>query len=137
MANSLQIKAEYDLISIIDMIYKICDHEQVISMFEKGPPKDQGFMWCDRIGGPGKNFTELQAKALKEISAMVLKYGWESSGYGIMMRKIQNKILNDSKIRKQFSQFKGKPAYNNPIYNDDEGKWDDDDRNGASYKSNH
>jgi hypothetical protein len=129
MATSMIIKAENDLISITDMIYKICDHEQVLNMFQKGPPKDTGFMWWNKMGGPEQHFTELEAKALNEISGMVLKYGWESSGYAIMLRKIQDKILNDTKTLNKFG--------GTPIYHDDEGKWDGDDRNGIGYKSNH
>ena len=74
------IKAENDLINIIEMIYKICDHQQVLSMFKKGPPNNQGFLWCDKTGGPDKHFTELEAKALNEISEMVLInsiFGWD------------------------------------------------------------
>ena len=128
MSNSMVIKAENDLITIIEMIYKICDHQQVLSMFKKGPPNNHGFMWCDKTGGPNKHFTELEAKALNEISEMVLNHGWESSGYAIMLRKIQNKILNDTKTLEKLG--------GNPVYNDDEGKWDGDHRNGNGYKSN-
>ena len=53
-----------------------------------------------------------------------MELGWESSGYGIMMRKIQRK-------KKELAINKS-PM----IYNDDEGKWDGDSRNGIGYINN-
>lgn len=58
----------------LDIINTINTHEW--SMFKKGPPKDQGFMWC-------KN---------DDVYWTVLGKGWDSSGYGIMMRNLQNDI---------------------------------------------
>ena len=93
-------------------------------MFIKGPPINQGFMWCQDNGGPDCYWTEKEGEALRFIRNKVLELGWESSGYGIMMRKIQRKIkelvLNKSPM----------------IYNDNEGKCDGDPRNGIGYINN-
>ena len=61
-------------------------------MFLKGPPEDLGFMWCEKTGGPDCHWTEKEAEGLKYVGNLVLDKGWDSSGYGFMMRFIQARI---------------------------------------------
>lgn len=56
-------------------------------MFRKGPPSDVGFMWCD-----DEHWTEDELEGLGIVQTLVLANGWESSGYGYMMRKLQSKL---------------------------------------------
>ena len=122
--NTIVIKANQDLELILAIINNSPLKTNINNMFIKGPPIDQGFMWCQDNGGPDCYWTEKEAQALKFIRNKVLELGWESSGYGIMMRKIQRKI-KEMAINKS-------PM----IYNDDEGKWDGDSRNGIGYINN-
>ena len=66
--------------------------EAFMSMLRKGPPANKGFMWCSKEGGPGKYWSKEEAEALNSLSDYILDMGWESSGYSIMIRNIQNKM---------------------------------------------
>ena len=88
---SFEKKMYNDEKTIIDFINNSPNKNNIIAMFKKGPPTDSGFMWCDKEGGPGKYWTEEEALGLKELTNLVLKLGWESSGYSIMLRNIQSK----------------------------------------------
>lgn len=122
--NTIAVKANQDLELILAIINNSPLKTYINNMFIKGPPINQGFMWCQDNGGPDCYWTEKEAQGLRFIRNKVLELGWESSGYGIMMRKIQRKIkelaINKSPM----------------IYNDDEGKWDGDPRNGIGYINN-
>ena len=89
---TLEKKLLNDEKTIIDFINNSPNKKNIIAMFKKGPP-DSGFMWCDKEGGPGKYWTEEEALGLKELTNLVLKLGWESSGYSIMLRKIQSQYI--------------------------------------------
>ena len=74
----------------LDIINTINTHENkqgILSMFKKGPPKDQGFMWCKN---DDVYWTEPESKGLQFVQDLVLGKGWDSSGYSIMMRNLQN-----------------------------------------------
>ena len=122
--NTIVIKSNQDLELILAIINNSPLKTYINNMFIKGPPINQGFMWCQDNGGPDCYWTEKEGEALRFIRNKVLELGWESSGYGIMMRKIQRKIkelvLNKSPM----------------IYNDNEGKCDGDPRNGIGYINN-
>ena len=75
---------------IIDIIATHPCKDAIISMFKKGPPKGAGFMWCDE---KDSYWTENEREGLKIATHLVLSNGYESSGYGCMMRELQKKIM--------------------------------------------
>ena len=91
---SIEAKLEKDLKSITEIIMKSPQKDNVIKMFKKGPPKNEGFMWCSKEGGQGYYWSEEEAAALKMVSNLVFKYQWDSSGYAFMMRAIQCHFIN-------------------------------------------
>ena len=88
----IKIKKEQDAQDILKFIETHPNKNGIISMFLKKPPNNQGFMWCGNKGGQGYHWTDAEADGLKTISNMVLHKGWDSSGYGFMMRFLQYKI---------------------------------------------
>ena len=136
--TSMEQKAEKDLIFIVNYINNHENKQGIISMFMKGPPKDKGFMWCDSKGGEEQYWTLNEARGLKEIGNLALEKGWDSSGYGFMMRKIQHAIKKEQ-LRRSPPLFdennidnpeKLPIAHAVPVYNDDEGKYEGDKRAG-------
>ena len=91
---SLEEKGKADLKTLISFILSHENKDNIVNMFVKGPPKTCGFMWCGSEGGKGKWWTEQEANGLKDIGDKVLELGWDSSGYGIMLRMIQQEIKN-------------------------------------------
>jgi hypothetical protein len=89
---SMEAKSRKDLNTIVDKINNHVNKQGIISMFIKGPPENDGFMWCGRKGGPGCWWNKEEAEGLKFISNLVLELGWDSSGYGFMMRFVQKEI---------------------------------------------
>lgn len=83
---------EADMYSILQEINTHKNKSVIMSLFTKGPPANKGFMWSidDTFYWTKEEFT-----ALKDISEIVLNKGYESSGYGIMMRKIQAHLNRD------------------------------------------
>jgi len=61
-------------------------------MFKKGPPENEGFMWCSKEGGQGLYWSEEETGALKMVSGLVLDYQWDSSEYSIMLHAIPIEI---------------------------------------------
>ena len=41
-----------DLTNCMEAINNHAQKDNIISMFIKGPPKNKGFMWCSKEGGP-------------------------------------------------------------------------------------
>ena len=62
----------------------------IVAMFVKGPEVENGFMWSNNMNG---YWTEEEYEALREVGMMVIDRGWESSGYGLMMRKLQHHFV--------------------------------------------
>lgn len=89
---SMQTKADNDLITIVNKINNHENKQGIISMFIKGPRENEGFMWCENKGGPGSWWSKEEADGLKFVSNLVLDLGWDSSGYGYMMRIVQREI---------------------------------------------
>ena len=85
---------ENDLKQTMEWINSRDDKDYIYNMFIKGPPENKGFMWCDKDGGRRKWWTEKESKGLKDVTQYVLNLGWDSSGYGLFMRKLQNHIIN-------------------------------------------
>lgn len=102
-------KEHSDANFIIRQIYLHSNKDSIISMFVKGPPENEGFMWCRCEGGPGKYWTSEEAQGLKYVSNLVLDRGWDSSGFGFMMRVVQDKIKKDyhavSVLKQKFTPY--------------------------------
>ena len=88
-------------IALIEFIKFINNHEKkndIVEMFNKDPPEDTGFLWWDGIrkadNGVDSYWNVNEINALKIIRKAVLDAGWDSSGYGFMMRLIQTRIKN-------------------------------------------
>tara|TARA_Y100000591_G_C21496181_1_gene527611 strand:+ start:348 stop:626 length:279 start_codon:yes stop_codon:yes gene_type:complete len=90
----LKSKLENDLNIVMHFISEHPLKNDIISMYEKGPPVDRGFMWTR---GTDSWWTPEEGAALEIMRSVVLRLEWESSGYGIFQRQIQNNI---NKIKK-------------------------------------
>lgn len=112
---ALDRKAQSDLTKIISFIENHEKSQDIYSIFSKGPDPECGFMWTS-----SEWWTQKQQEALEIISNKVLDLGWDSSGYGIMMRMIQN-------------EMQARVTVENPEEDwlaDDEGKYAEDPRTG-------
>jgi hypothetical protein len=129
--SSLDQKANTDCEYIIQFINNHENKNGIVSMFMKGPPKDKGFSWCSHEDKP--YWTDEESNGLKVIRDLVLDKEWDSSGYGLMMRKIQQKIRTNQ-LRRSPPLFQDNlpTAIAIPINNldDDEGKCSEDYRTG-------
>ena len=107
--NNWKQKEHSDANFITRQIYLHSNKDSIISMFVKGPPENEGFMWCRCEGGPGKYWTSEEAQGLKYVSNLVLDRGWDSSGFGFMMRVVQDKIKKDyhavSVLKQNFTPY--------------------------------
>ena len=130
-------KAQSDLTEIVSFIEKHEKSRDIYSIFSKGPEPGCGFMWT-----PTEWWTPEQAKALKIISNKVLDLGWDSSGYGMMMRMIQDKMQarvtvenpeedllagDEGKYEGDLSTGKGSSLYDHKY--EDEGEYTGDSHN--------
>ena len=61
-------------------------------MFLKGPDPESGFMWTG-----DEWWSQNETEAVEIIGNKVLDLGWDSSGYGYMMRLIEYTIKNKNK----------------------------------------
>ena len=119
----MQAKADKDLITIVDKINNHENKQGIISMFIKGPPEDEGFIWCEKEGGPGCWWNKEEADGLKFVGDLVLDLGWDSSGYGFMMRFVQREIKKQQLRRSP-------PMFKQDDVDDDECKYAGDPRTG-------
>ena len=114
--STIQEKANNDLKQTMIWINSRNNKDWIYNMFIKGPPENKGFMWCDQEGGENKWWSEKESQGLKDVTQYVLDLGWDSSGYGLFMRKIQNHIksqFENKKIRNQFAKkYKKTEFYN-------------------------
>lgn len=60
--------------------------ESIISMFRKGPPPTEGWLWCD-IQDP--RWTQNESSALIYVNDILLQNGYEGVGYTWMMRRLE------------------------------------------------
>ncbi len=79
--QSIEENRRRDERAIVKMIYAHENVNGIVGMFLKGPPRDKGFSWCSREGGAGQYWSAEEAAGLGD-----------SSGYGMMMRSLQNII---------------------------------------------
>ena len=115
-------KKNQDLNTIMNFINGHSTVNDIYSAFLKGPDPECGFMWTTT-----EWWTPKQADAIKLISVNVLNLGWDSSGFGLMMRAIENEIR------------KIPVATVVTVFDDDEGKCEDDPLAGKGspyYKNN-
>ncbi len=85
--DELNQKAKRDCQSIVGFMESHPQFHDMYRAFIKGPKPDCGFMWT-----PDNWWVGEEKSAIKIVSDKVLDHGWDSSGYGIMMRMIQRKI---------------------------------------------
>lgn len=81
---------ESDTIQMLQTIETHPNRSGIFSMFQKGPPIGNGFMWCSHKDM--EYWTEDESNGLKYVSDMVLDKGWDSSCFGIMMRNLQHEV---------------------------------------------
>lgn len=72
---------DVDVQRVIHWILKHEEKNDIISVYKKGPPKDQGFMWW-------------QDPIVEMVGQKILQMGYDSSAYALMQRKVQHKILS-------------------------------------------
>jgi len=132
--SNLKTKMEQDCQALVNYINSHENKQGIVSMFMKGPPNDTGFMWCPTKGGPNEYWNEEEGRGLNQIKNAVLNKGWESSGYAIMMRKIQKEIeknvFRNSPPLYDENKYIENPEEISSEYSDDEGKCEDDPRTG-------
>ena len=112
---ALDRKAQSDLTEIISFIENHENSQDIYSIFSKGPDPECGFMWTS-----SEWWTQKQQEALEIIDNKVLELGWDSTGYGIMMRMIQNEIRTRVTVENPEEDWLA----------DDEGKYAGDPRTG-------
>ena len=98
MSFDIETKKNIDIVFFLNKINQHNLKQHIISMFIKGPPENEGFMWCESNGGPDCYWTEEESQGLKYVENLVLGKGWDSSGYGFMMRFIQQKIVELNRV---------------------------------------
>ena len=84
---SLEQKSKNDSEKIMRFIESHPKFDAIYSAFTKGPDPECGFMWTTT-----EWWSPVEGEAIKIVSNKVLDYGWDSSGYGYMMRVIESKI---------------------------------------------
>ena len=92
-------QANKDIITIMNAISNYENVNDVYLAFKKGPDPKHGFMFTLDDWWDAK-----QAAAIKFVSNLVLDLGWDSSGYGFMMRRVEyniNKLLKQKQKQKQ------------------------------------
>ena len=80
-------KATSDCQKIISFMESHPLFNDMYNAFIKGPKPGCGFMWT-----PDDWWVGEEKSAVKIVSDKVLEYGWDSSGYGWMMRLIEQKL---------------------------------------------
>ena len=90
-AQNINEKFEKDSNDILNNILTHANREGMISALRKGPPPQLGFMWG--LNEPNY-WTAEERRGIEKMHIWVLMNGWESSGYAIMFRTLQEKIKN-------------------------------------------
>ena len=87
--SSLEEKLQSDTTILVNKIRSHPESNSMIDVFNKGPPKDKGYMWG--LNEPNY-WTEEEKIAINIMHKWVLEKGWESSGYAVMFRSIKSKL---------------------------------------------
>ena len=82
-----QRKLYRDSNDLLEFIKKSPLRDNIIKMYRKGPSSDRGFMWT-----PDEHWTENELLGLKCIDKEIFRLEWESSGYGIMHRRLEKMV---------------------------------------------
>lgn len=82
-------KTVRDLEMIMAAIKKHENANDIYAAFIKGPNPSAGFMFTSN-----EWWTPSELKVVNFVSNLVLDYGWDSSGYGYMMRRVQAEIMS-------------------------------------------
>lgn len=90
--TTFQQKKQQDIIDILTFIDAHDNRNGMISMFIKGPPHNDGYMFCSREGGSEYHWTESEATGLEEVRMQVIDKGWDSFGYVYMMEILEQTI---------------------------------------------
>mgnify|MGYP001319791026 CR=1 FL=1 len=88
----MEVIANQHLEIITNFIYTHEKKDDIIKMFRKGPDPQRGFMWSG-----DEWWSKEERIALKIIGNKVLDLGWDSSGYGYMMRLVEFEINKKDK----------------------------------------
>ena len=88
----MEVIANQHLEIITNFIYTHEKKDDIIKMFRKGPDPQSGFMWSG-----DEWWSKEERIALKIIGNKVLDLGWDSSGYGYMMRLVEFEINKKDK----------------------------------------
>ena len=91
--SPIDLKCINDRKKIMEKIHSKENKEAYIEICKKGPPRDTGFAWCTNDDWGDKKHID----AFIDLKNMVLDYGWDSSGYAMMMRTVQTFICNEER----------------------------------------
>ncbi len=91
--STLEEKLITDTALLVDKIKSHPESNTMKKVFQKGPPKDKGYMWGLR---DPDYWTENEKIAINIMHKWVLEKGWESSGYSIMFRSIEKQLLSEN-----------------------------------------
>lgn len=83
---------ESDVKHFIEQITASPKRDAIVAMFTKGPSSDYGFMWTNNFNN---YWTDEEYDALREVGMMVIDKGWDSGGYGLMMRRLQHYFITN------------------------------------------
>ena len=82
-----EMKLQKDSKELLEFIKESPLRNNIIQMYMKGPASNRGFMWT-----PKEHWTDYELLGLKCINKEIFRLEWDSSGYGIMHRKLQQMI---------------------------------------------
>mgnify|MGYP006261990779 CR=1 FL=1 len=103
-----------DMTTVMKTIHSHEDRCWIHNAFIKGPPDSiTGFKYCSFEGGPNNHWSIKEANGIKFIADMISDLGYKNEPYNIFLKVIRNRIIN--------------------MFKDDEGKSQDDIRNGFGY----
>ncbi len=114
MTDSKNTKFINDLTSVMKTIHSHEDRCWIHNGFIKGPPENTtDFKYCTFKGGPNNHWTEKEANGIKFIADLISDLGYKREPYNIFLKVVRHRILN--------------------MFKDDEGKCENDIRNGIFY----
>lgn len=90
--SNMEATAKQHLEIITNFIYTHEKKNDILKMFRRGPDPQSGFMWSGN-----EWWSEEERIAVEIIANKVLDLGWDSSGYGYMMRLVEFSINEKEK----------------------------------------
>ena len=117
MTDSKKTKFMKDLTTIMKTIHSHEDRCWIHNGFIKGPPENRTeFKYCTFEGGPDNHWSEKEANGIKFIADFISDLGYKNEPYNIFLKVVRHRILN--------------------MFKDNEGKCENDIRNGFGYVYN-